>query len=307
MEVFFLVFFKIISVLLSVIVGYAAGRSSLEIDKRSITSLLFYFISPIVFFSIPANSNLSLDILSIALVSFTISCILCISSYYFFGIFWQDNNRNILALSSSTANSVYFMLPIASYLFDEDTLSMYMMASIGVSIFEASVGFYVGAKSISSTKQSIQRVLKLPLLHAFVLGCIYSSFGLDLPDFLNEFITSMKVTLAVLGMLVVGLEVSAIKNLKFDFKFTGMGLLGKFVFFPTAIMLFILFDQYILGLYNEKCYKALILLSSAPMAVNTIVISSIVGFKQEKVAASVLISSIIVLIYIPIIVTLFIV
>jgi predicted permease len=305
MEVFFLVFFKIISVLLSVFVGYIAGKSDL-VHKSSITALLFYFIAPIVFFSIPANSNLTFSTLSIALVSFIISCILCFVSYAFFGMFWQDNNRNILALSSGTANSVYFMLPIASYLFDENTLSMYMMAVIGVSIYESSVGFYVGARSINSTKQSIERVLKLPLLHAFFLGCVYTFFGFDLPNFLNEFITSMKVTLSALGMMVIGLEVSSIKSFKIDFKFTGMALLAKFVFFPLAIGIFIFLDKYLFGWYGIECHKALILLSCAPMAINTIVISAILNFSPEKVAASVLISSIFVMIYIPFMVTMFI-
>jgi predicted permease len=305
MEVFFLVFFKIISVLLSVLVGYIAGKSEL-VNKSSITSLLFYFIAPIVFFSIPANSHLTIGTLSLALTSFTISCILCFASYAFFGMFWQDNNRNILALSSGTANSVYFMLPVATYLFDENTLSKYMMAVIGVSIYEASVGFYIGARSINSTKQSIERVLKLPLLHAFILGCIYAFFGFDLPDFLNEFITAMKVTLSALGMMVIGLEVSAIKSFKLDFKFTGMALLAKFVFFPIAIGIFILLDKYLLGWYDVDCHKALILLSCAPMAINTIVISSILNFTPEKVAASVLISSLFVLIYIPFMVAMFI-
>ena len=304
MEVFFLVFFKIISVLLSVLVGYVAGKSEL-VNKSSITSLLFYFIAPIVFFSIPANGHLTFNSLGISLVSFVISCLLCFGSYYFFGIFWQDNNRNILALSSGTANSVYFMLPIATYLFDEKTLSIYMMAVIGVSIYEASVGFYVGARSINSTKQSIERVLKLPLLHAFALGCLYAFLGFDLPDFLNEFISAMKITLSALGMMVIGLEVSAIKSLKLDFKFTGMALLAKFVFFPAAIGLFIFLDNHIFGWYDAKCHQALILLSCAPMAINTIVISSILNFSPEKVAASVLVSSLFVMIYIPFMVTLF--
>lgn len=304
MEVFSLVFFKIISVLLSVIIGYIAGNSGL-VNKPSISSLLFYFISPIVFFSIPANSHLNLNIVSVAIVSFTVATCLCFFSYYLYGFIWQDNNRNILALSAGTGNSVYFMLPIATYLFDEDTLSVYMMAVIGVSIFEASIGFYIGARSINSTRESIERVMKLPLLHAFLIGCFFSALGFNLPDFLDEFIKSMKITLSALGMMVIGLEVSAIRKFDIDFKFIIAALVSKFIFFPIGMAIFILLDKYLFGWYPVNYHKAFLLVSCTPMAINTIVISSLLNFNQEKVATAVLISSIFVLFYIPIMVTLF--
>lgn len=180
-DVFSVVFFKIIAILLNVVIGFLAGRL-LNVQRDSIASLLFYFISPIVFFTIPANSNLSVSALGITLVTFIICSLLCIFAYYFFGMYWKDQTRNILALSAGNANCGYFMLPIAASLFDDYTLSIYMMSIVGVSIYESSIGFYISARSHNSTHESIMKVLKLPTLNAFILGCLFSFTGFNLPE-----------------------------------------------------------------------------------------------------------------------------
>lgn len=305
MVAFSLLFFKIIEVLLNVVVGYLAGRWA-RVERDSIASLLFYFISPIVFFSVPASANLSVSALGITLVTFLVSTSLCAFSYYFFGFYWKDQTRNILALSAGTGNCGYFMLPIAATLFDDYVLSIYMMAIVGVSIYESSVGFFVSTRSNTTTKESIRQVLRLPTLNAFILGCLFSFSGAILPDFLDEFTRSMRVTYSVLGMMMIGLGLSTIPKFEIDVKFTLAAFANKFLFFPIAINLFILLDKFVLGFYDSNYYQALQLVFMAPMAANTIVISSITRFSPEKVAATVLLSSLFTLIYIPVMVSIFI-
>lgn len=305
MIAFSLLFFKIIAILLNVVVGYFAGRLA-KVERDSIASLLFYFISPIVFFSVPASANISVSALGITLVTFLISTGLCAFSYYFFGFYWKDQTRNILALSAGTGNCGYFMLPIATALFDDYILSIYLMAIIGLSIYESSIGFFISSRSHSTTRESIVRVLRLPTLNAFLIGCLFSFTGAILPDFLDEFTQSMRITYSVLGMMMIGLGLSTIPKLEIDVKFTLAAFANKFIFFPIAINLFILMDKFIFGFYNSDHYKALNLVFMAPMAANTIVISSITKYPPEKVAATVLLSSLATLLYIPIMASIFI-
>jgi predicted permease len=304
MTIFSLVFFKTVSVLLSVIIGFLAGRYS-NVQRDSISSLLFYFISPIVFFATPASTTLTFSALSITLVTFVIATILSVFAYHFFGRYWQDHTRNIIALSAGTANGGYFMLPIAAALFDDYTLSIYMMAVIGVNLYESSVGFYICARSFSSTRESIIKVLKLPMLNGFLLGCLFSFAGLTLPDFLDDFIYNMRASFSILGMVMVGLGISTLKSFEIDIKFTLATFASKFLFYPIAINIFILLDRLVMGWYNENHYNALQLLSTAPLAANIIVIAGIQKFHPEKVAATVLLSLLFVLIYMPVMVSIF--
>ena len=219
MTIFSLVFFKTVSVLLSIIVGFFAGKYS-NVERDSVASLLFFFIAPIVFFAIPTSTTITFSALSITLLTFLISTGLSIGSYYLYGMYWQDHNRNILALSAGTANAGYFMLPIASALFDDYTLSIYIMALMGLNIFESSIGFYICSRSFSSTKDSIISVLKQPILNAFILGCLLSFSGFTLPDFLDDFVYNMKGAYSILGMVMVGLGLSSIQKFEIDIKFT---------------------------------------------------------------------------------------
>lgn len=304
MIIFSIVFFKTISVLLSVVIGFLAGKYS-NVEKDSISSLLFYFISPIVFFTIPASTTLTLSALSVTVVTFVIATLLSLFSYYFFGKFWQDHTRNIIALSAGTANGGYFMLPIAAALFDDYTLGIYMMAVIGVNIYESSVGFYICMRSFANTTDSILKVIKLPILNAFLLGCLFSFCGLTLPEFLDDFLYNMRGAFSILGMVMVGLALSSMQKFEIDIKFTLATFAAKFLFYPIGVSIFILFDHFITKWYNNDHYNALKLLSTAPLAANTIVIANLQKFYPEKVAATVFLSLLFVVIYMPTMVSIF--
>ncbi len=300
MTLFSIIFFKIISILLSVIIGYVAGRME-KVERESIAALLFYFIAPIVFFTIPASANLSFADVGIALITFTISTLLCYLAYKMYEGRWDEQSRNILAMSAGSGNTGYFMLPIASWLFDDYTLSIYMMAVVGVNIYESSVGYYICARSISSTQESMKQILRLPMLHAFALGCVCSILGLTLPDFLDDFIFNMRGAYSILGMMMIGLGLSKLKNFEVDVKFTIASFFSKFVMFPAVTYGFIFLDKFIFKWYDTPEHHALLLLASAPMAANTIVVSSLMKFHPERVATSVLLSCLFSLIFIPLV------
>ena len=301
---YYLVFLKVLSSLLSVAIGFLAGRYS-NVEKDSIASLLFFFVAPIVFFAIPTSTHLTFSSLGITALTFCLSTALSMFSYYLYGKFWQDSHRNILALSAGTGNSGYVVLPIAATLLDDYSLSIYALGLIGISIYEASVGCYYCARSIGTFKESVYRVVKLPLLNAFFFGCAMSLMGFKLPGFLAEFINNMKGAYSILGMVTIGLALSNIRKFEFDFKFTGAAFASKFLFYPILFNIVILLDRFIFGMMDTSYYNALRLLCIAPLATNTIVLASLYKIYPEKVATAVLISLIFVLIYMPVMTSLF--
>ncbi|PCJ29362.1 MAG: permease [Rickettsiales bacterium] len=305
MAIFSLVFFKVLSSLLSVLMGFLSGKYS-DVQKESIASLLFFFVAPIVFFAIPTSANLTIESLGITLLTFSLCTMLGFFSYWLYGKVWQDSHRNILALSAGTGNGGYVVLPIATALFDDHTLSIFALGLIGISIYEASIGCYFCARSMGTFRQSVLRVARLPLLNAFFLGCLMSLSGFHLPDFFDEFVNNMKGAFSILGMVVIGLALSNIEKFKFDMKFTSAAFASKFLFYPILFNAFILLDKYVLGWYDVNDYNALQLLCIAPMATNTIVLASLYKIHPEKVATAVLLSLLFVLLYMPVMATLFI-
>lgn len=299
------VFFQIISVLLSVIVGFSAGKLK-GVERDSITSLLFFFISPIVFFAIPASSKLGMHEISVALVTFFISTTMSVGVYYFAPSKWQGKIRNMLAISAGTVNAGYFMLPVASTIFDDYTLTIYTMLIMGLNIFEISIGYYLCFSDLDKGFHGIvKQMLRLPTLHAFVLGCLFSIFGFNLPDFFDDFVFNMRSTYSVLGMIMIGLSLSKIEKFEMNKEFTLFMLAIKFILYPFIANLLILLDKYAFHLYDNSCYQALQLISVAPIGANTIIIASMIGLPQERMATTVIISCVVALIYVPLMVSVF--
>ena len=302
MIIFNIVFFKILSALLSVLMGFVAGRFS-NVDRDSIASLLFYFIAPIVFFSIPTSSNLNFSYLFFTLLTFLLCSSISIFAYFLYGKIWKDSHRNLLALSSGTGNSSYVVLPIATALFDDRTLSIYALGLIGISIYEASIGCYFCARSVTTFTKSVIKVIKLPILNAFFLGCAMSLSGFKLPHFFDEFIYNIKGSFAILGMIIIGLALSQIQQFKFDIKFTLAAFFSKFILYPILFHSVILIDYFIFGVLDQDYYNALRLLCVAPIATNTIVIASLYKIYPDKMATAVLVSLLFVLLYMPLMLT----
>jgi len=304
MAIFSLVFLKVLSSLLSVGMGFLAGKYS-NVERDSIASFLFYFVAPVVFFAIPTNAKLTVTSLGITVLAFTLCSLLSVFCYWLYGKIWQDEHRNILALSSGTGNSGYVVLPIATALFDDYTLSIYALGLMGIAIYEASVGCYYCAMRTGNFKESAMKVVRLPILNAFFFGCAMSLMGFNLPGFLDEFTNDMKSVYSILGMVTIGLALSRVNEFEFDWKFIGAAFSSKFVFYPIVFNVFIALDRFIFGWLNYSYYNALQLLCIAPLATNTIVIASLYKIYPEKMATAVLISLVFVLIYMPIMATLF--
>lgn len=295
---FHVVLLKTISIFLTILVGFFAGKRSL-VCPDSLANLLFYFIAPIVFFAIPTTSSLTWNVLSVALVTFLISTILALLNYYLSGFIWQDLNRNFLAMSAGAANNGYFMLPIAASIFDEQTLRSYMMAVAGINIYETSIGFYLCTKSGVSIKDSILRVAKLPVINAFLLGCVLGFSQISLPNFLVEFVSDMRTSYSVLGMLMLGINLAKLKTFIIDWKFSFFAFFSKFILYPVVVNILIILDQFFLHYYQPLDYNALRLLSIAPISGGLLMFSSFQNFCQEKIAITMFLSLVIAILYVP--------
>ena len=99
--------------------------------------------------------------------------------------------------------------------------------------------------------------------------------------------------------------IADIKKYRLDFKFIGASLIIKFLLWPLLALAFIAIDKIFIHAYDPVVYKMLILFSAAPLAANNIVIATVLDLHPEKVAASVVLSTIFALFYVPLIIMVF--
>lgn len=285
--------------------GYLAGKL-FSVSRDTIAQVLFFLITPIIVLNGVMNTHLNMNILLLPFLTFAMSSGLCLGFYILSKRIWNDSTENLMAISAGTGNTGYFGLPVALLLFDDHGEGVYIMALLGVTLFENSLGFYVLAKGTYSSRECLEKLIKLPSLYAFILGLILNFATIHPPLFFQEFIGYMKGTYVVLGMMIIGLGLSTLRSLKLDFKYIGMAFLAKFAAWPLIALAVIIFDSYWLGFFNQTIYDVLLLISIVPVAANTVILAAIVKNQPEKAAAAVFLSTFFALIYIPVMVTYFI-
>ena len=298
MEILYLILIKILPLYIFVIIGFISGRF-LHIDSKGIGKLIIYIIAPFVIFEAITHSNLSLSTFTIPSVIFLMCSFIAFLFYQYGKYLYGDSRANVLSIVSSEGNTGYFGIPIALLLFNQDIFGIYILGTLGVTIFENTVVYYLTSRGKYSVKKSFKRLKKLPAIYAFFIAVIFLYFEIQLPEFMNNFIISMQGAYVALGMMLIGFGISTIRNFSFDYKFIALSFLGKFIFWPLLMLILISMDFYIFKIYDYEIYRAFILLSIVPIAANTVIFATVLNVYPEKVSSAVLFSTIFALVYVP--------
>ncbi|MDD9331495.1 MAG: AEC family transporter [Wolbachia sp.] len=301
---FFTLFLKILPIYITIFIGYVAGKR-LKIDRNTISQVLFYIANPIVILYGVSHTEVNLKVISLPILIWFIGSTMSLSVYYISSFLFKDNTRNILAFSSGSTSMGYFGLPIAMALFDENTVSVYVVCYIGMTLFENSLGFYIAANGMYTTKECILKLLKLPSSYAMILGFILSIFDVRIPDFLSDLMINIRSTFVILGMMLLGVSVANITNFKIDWKLAFTTITAKYVFWPAFVLCIVLLDKNVIGIYDESIYKALMLLAIIPVSGSSIILANILNYQPDKATLLLLISVTVGLFYVPLVISLF--
>ncbi|QOD38637.1 AEC family transporter [Candidatus Wolbachia massiliensis] len=301
---FFVLFLKILPVYITIFIGYLAGKY-LKIDRNTISQILFYIANPIVILYGVSHIKVNFQIISLPILTWFIGSTMSLSVYYLSSFLFKDNTRNILAFSSGSTSMGYFGLPIAMALFDEDSVSVYVVCYIGMALFENSLGFYIAANGIYTAKECMLKLFKLPSSYAMILGFFFSIYGMQIPTFLTDVMINIRGTFTTLGMMLLGVSIAKITSFKIDWKLALITITAKYVFWPLFVLGIVLLDKHVIGVYDESIYKALMLLAIIPVSGSSIMLANILNFQPDKATLLLLISTAVGLFYVPLIISLF--
>lgn len=289
---------KIIPLYLNIILGYIAGKV-LDVSRDSIARLMFYLINPLIVFNGVIHTNLNYSILLLPVITFFISVFLCLTFYKLSINLLSETTRNLLSFSAGTGNTGFFGLPMALLLFDTQGEGVYIMGLLGITFYENTVGYYILARDKESPGSCFLKLFKLPILYALIGGLIINVIQMPISEIFFEFMQQIKGAYMVLGMMIIGIGLAGLTQFKIDYKFVGLSFVAKFIAWPIAVLLLIGVG-YLFGYYNKDIYNALILLSIVPLAVNTVLMASILKSEPEKAATAVVASIVFALFYVPI-------
>lgn len=303
MFLFILLLAKLLPLYALIMLGFIAGKF-LAVKKESIAALLIYIVAPVVVFNGVVATKISASALSLPVLFFGAACLICLSFYFLASWVWKTSEKNVLALAAGGGNVGYFGLPVALALFGEAQLGVAVLAILGIILYENSLGFFITARGQHTGRQALIKLLKLPPIHAFFIGLAVNIYHISLGSAVFDIITSFRGAYTVLGMMLVGLGLAGVTRASFDYTFTGFAFLAKFIVWPAVMGLVVFIDWKFLHMYNPVIYKVIFLMSVVPLASNTVAFAAKLNTHPEKVAVTVLLSTLFALFYIPIFVAL---
>lgn len=290
----FEVFLRTILLLSLTGLGWILGKK-FKIESQSISTLLVYVVAPFVIFYAIVQSPADWTYLKYSLGAFVITTGMAISGLFLSRFFWQDSRTNLFGFAAGTGNTGYFALPLVLAIFNQEQIAIAIFIIIGVTLYEFTVGYFITANGTLNYKESLLKVVKLPLIYAAFTGIICKYLGIQFNDIVLSFLANFKGAYSVLGMMVIGLTISQFTQLKIDYQFTGLSLFWKHLIYPcVALFIFI----YLIPL-DKQTLQVVALMVATPMAGNVVIISNNLGLHPEKAATTVLVSTLIALISVP--------
>ncbi|KAB7886024.1 AEC family transporter [Poseidonibacter ostreae] len=300
MNLFLILLSKISPLYLNIILGYILTKY-LKVRRDYVAFILIYILGPVVIFFATLSININFQLLFLPLFVFIFGSSIAFFILYKYKNEWKDASINTLAFTCGTGNTGYFGIPLAMILLSPENANMFIFATLASLLYENTTGFYVTAKGSFTARQSIIKIIKLPLLYAFIAGLTLNVIGVDIPSFVVPYFEVIKWVFGILGMMMLGMGMKGF-NLEEDMdkKYIKIAYFFKFIFWPASILLIIFMDKSFFGLLNQDIYDVLFLFSIVPLAGNTITLAVLLNAKPQKASFTVLLSNLISIIYIPI-------
>ena len=194
--------------------------------------------------------------------------------------------------SMSMANIAYMGYPLAEGVFGSAVLLDCMMFALPMTIYIGTVGFNM--LTAGKEKKSLLKKIFTPSLIGILIGCAVGISGIKLPDVIYEISQKAGACMAPASMLITGMTIScfSIKEL----------LKNKTVYVICAVRL-LLAPLLVFGLLKlfglEFALTAGVVLYAMPCGMNTIVYPQLVGKDCRLGAATVLVSTALSMLTIP--------
>ncbi|MFA6037567.1 MAG: AEC family transporter [Legionellales bacterium] len=282
--------FTILPLLIMVIIGFLAQRFY-QVQSKSLASLAIYILSPAVMLLGVLDEHLNLSILYMPLIVLLIGIIISAVFYPLAGLIWSDARKQMVGFSAGTANTSYFGIPVCAAILGVESVPIAIMFALGQTLFEATVGYYLAARGQADAKQSILKLIKLPMLYALLLALILRSQYWELPAVAADSVELLASAFTPIGMMLIGVGLAESKLLvRPDIKFMSMVLFIKFAVWLGMVLGFVWLDQNIFHLFNPLAHQVMLIQAVAPVAVSTVAYAAEFKLFPEKMSMTVVVS-----------------
>ena len=285
----FIILDVILPILILMLIGAILQRK-FQFNLKQLSTLITYCLMPAAVFVNIYDIRIEIDLLLqiiYYLMLYSLSLII-VSHFISKTLKLEKGESAALKNSISLMNSGNYGLPVSQLIFSHNPVGVSIQ--IFIVIFQNLLTYSYGIYNLLSATKTIggiiQSFLRLPVFHALVLGVLFQSFRIQIPNSILLPLNQLANGFVAIALILLGAQLSNIK-LNFFHRVITWALIGRLLMGPLLALAVI----YILNI-DGIVAQSLFIASSFPTSRNTSTIAMEYQIEPELHAQIVLFSTI---------------
>ena len=276
------------------------GQKIFNFDIKSISTVALYLMSPFLAFRTFYTNELNMDYFYIVIFSLALTVILLII-VWITSIFMKSTRSELSAmiLGGVFMNSGNYGAPVVLFAFGAVGFDYAVVMMVFQSLLMNTIGIFfasLGGKEPATLRQSLQRVVRMPLIHAAILGLVFQLLSISMPQPLMQGISLVADASIPTVMLVLGMQLAVIARKKVAYRYVSAVAVIRMVISPLVAVVIMYFLP-----VNDLLKAVIILQSAMPAAANTTMFALQFDTEPDLVSFTTFATTIISIITIPIV------
>jgi hypothetical protein len=242
-------------------------------ETKHLLTLVLYFLTPGLILETLTKAQISLDDLYKTLLFCVLNLVLLWAAAVILGKLLKLPAPETagLTLISTLTNCVNYGLPLILLAFGKlglDKASVYVVIQM---IIVNTIGVFFAARSRFSVKDAVRSVFSLPSIYAVLLAFLLRAFNLHLPAGIEKGVAMIAQSYSPLVLAILGAQMASVKSSELERigqKAFWAGLSLRLLISPLLASL----GLYLLGI-RGMLFSVLFILSSMPVAVNSVILA----------------------------------
>jgi predicted permease len=278
----------ILPVFLIFALGYV-GQKRLRLDVRSLSTASMYLMSPLLVFRTLYTANIDrqyiyVTVYSLALCLILIGCVKITARIRGY----TKSEESGLILATAFMNSGNLGVPVILFAFGQAGLHYAIVIMVVQTILMSTLGIYYAAKGSAAGEQAIASVVKMPIIHAAVLGLLWNVWGWEVPRCLLQVIDFVADAAIPTIMLALGMQLAEIPLNRLDWEKVSFSLLSRLILSPVIAWCIAIWLP-----VDPLLKQVMVVAAAMPSAANTTMYSLQFGSEPKLVSGITLLSTVI--------------
>lgn len=284
----FIILDVILPILILILIGVILQRK-FQFNLKQLSTLITYCLMPAAVFvniyDISIETGLLLQIIYY-LILYSLS-VMIVSHFISKTLRLEKGESAALKNSISLMNSGNYGLPVSQLIFSHNPVGVSIQIFIVIfqNLLTYSYGIYNLLSATKTIGSIIQSFLRLPVFHALILGVLFQSFTIQIPNSIFLPLNQLANSFVAIALILLGAQLSNIK-LNFFHRVITWALIGRLLMGPLLALAMI----YLLNI-DGIVAQSLFIASSFPTSRNTATIAMEYQIEPELHAQIVLFST----------------